>query len=216
MAGTAKGSARQRDNMIKPPLNALQEMKAIIRNRQRDLASGITSEALAAASDAVMARIQESELFRSSRSILFYAAIQGELRLERLMSEAILAGKRVALPRFDSESARYVAAIVQSLAALQKAQFGILEPAAHAAIIPMEQLDLALVPGVAFDCGGGRLGRGKGFYDRLLESMRAVKCGVALDHQIEANLPREPHDLAMNCIVTPSRWINVAVSAGSK
>ncbi|MDB6037777.1 MAG: 5-formyltetrahydrofolate cyclo-ligase, partial [Verrucomicrobiales bacterium] len=146
----------------------------------------------------------------------FYAAIQGELRLERLMSDAILAGKRVGLPRFDVENARYVAAIVQSLSALQKAQFGILEPASHASIIPMEQLDLVLVPGVAFDCGGGRLGRGKGFYDRLLESVRAVKCGVALDHQIEADLPREPHDLAMNCIVTPSRWINVPVSAGSK
>jgi 5-formyltetrahydrofolate cyclo-ligase len=133
-----------------------------------------------------------------------------------LIAEAISAGKRVALPRFDQGDGFYGAALVGSLPELQKARFGILEPHSSAPGLPMNQLDLALVPGVAFDCGGGRLGRGKGFYDRLLMSARAVKCGIALDHQIEAGLPREPHDLAMDCIVTPSRWIDVPADAGSK
>jgi 5-formyltetrahydrofolate cyclo-ligase len=171
---------------------------------------------LAEASKAIRARLKESALFQNSHGLLFYAAIQGEPDLGPLMAEALAAGKLVALPRFEPVHGTYAAALVESSSGLQQARFGILEPATHAPIIPMNQLDLALVPGVAFDCGGGRLGRGKGFYDRLLASIRAVKCGVALDHQIEANLPREPHDLAMNCIVTPSCWIDVPADAGSK
>jgi 5-formyltetrahydrofolate cyclo-ligase len=198
------------------PLNDLQEAKALIRSRQRQLSKAVTPEQLGEASKAISSRLRESALFQSAGSILFYAAFQEEPPLESLIAEAILTGKRVALPRFEPENGLYGAALVESLSALQRARFGILEPHSSAPGIPMNQLDLALVPGVAFDCGGGRLGRGKGFYDRLLMSARAVKCGIALDHQIEAGLPREPHDLAMDCIVTPSRWIDVPADAGSK
>jgi 5-formyltetrahydrofolate cyclo-ligase len=197
-------------------LSHLQQAKALIRARQRELSLALTPPQLSAASMAIVARLRESALFQNANGILFYASIQGEPRLETLITEAILAGKQVALPRFEPVNGIYSTALIESLSSLQKAQFGILEPHSSAPAIPMNQLDLALVPGVAFDCGGGRLGRGKGFYDRLLMSARAVKCGIALDHQIEAGLPCEPHDLTMNCIVTPSRWIDVPADAGSK
>ena len=74
----------------------------------------------------------------------------------------------------------------------------------------MPRLDLILVPGVAFDPGGHRLGRGKGFYDRLLAGMRGTKCGVALEEQIVAAIPVEPLDVRMNFILTPTRVVNAA------
>jgi 5-formyltetrahydrofolate cyclo-ligase len=66
---------------------------------------------------------------------------------------------------------------------------------------------LALVPGVAFDVRGGRLGRGRGFYDRLLAGVSGAKCGVAFDEQIVDAVPAGPLDIRLNCILTPTRWI---------
>jgi 5-formyltetrahydrofolate cyclo-ligase len=66
-----------------------------------------------------------------------------------------------------------------------------------------------LVPGVAFDLHGRRLGRGKGFYDRLLADVRGKTCGVAFDEQIVREVPVEPHDSDVNCILTPTRWIEL-------
>jgi len=198
------------------PENKISETKAILRKRQRELLKSFNDAQLAEASLAIVTRFEQHEIFRRSQRILFYAAIQGEPRLDKLMLDALAAKKTVALPRFDPETSCYMAALVESPSGLQRARFGILEPLASAPLLPLNQLDLALVPGVAFDVGGGRLGRGKGFYDRLLVSVTAVKCGVALDHQLEPNIPRETHDLVMDCIVTPSRWIDVSGIVGWK
>jgi 5-formyltetrahydrofolate cyclo-ligase len=197
-------------------MNHPRETKGLLRQKQRELSRAITEAQLAEASTAILARLEQHPVFRQSRRILFYAAIQGEPRLEKLMLDALAMGKIVALPRFDPDDGSYLAALVESPAGLERARFGILEPLPSAPLLPLNQLDLALVPGVAFDVGGGRLGRGKGFYDRLLASVTAVKCGVALDHQFEPTIPREPHDLIMDCIVTPSRWIDVPGNAGWK
>jgi 5-formyltetrahydrofolate cyclo-ligase len=70
-------------------------------------------------------------------------------------------------------------------------------------------LDLVLAPGVAFDLQGHRLGRGKGFYDRLLADVRGVKCGVAFDEQIVDAVPVGPLDVGVDCLVTPTRWLEV-------
>jgi 5-formyltetrahydrofolate cyclo-ligase len=67
---------------------------------------------------------------------------------------------------------------------------------------------LALVPGVVFDQEGRRLGRGKGFYDRLLPSVGGPLCGVAFDWQVLPAIPVEPHDHVLNYILTPSRWLS--------
>ncbi len=200
--------------MVTP--HSAREAKVLLRNHQRALSNSVADTDLAAASEAIIERLSSQSVFREARRILFYAAVKGEPRLDKLIVETLAAGKVVALPRFDSQNQCYGAAIVESVSGLQRARFGILEPSPFAPLLPLNQLDLALVPGVAFDVGGGRLGRGKGFYDRLLVSVTAVKCGVALDHQLEPNIPREAHDLIMDCIVTPSRWIDVSRDAGPK
>ena len=71
----------------------------------------------------------------------------------------------------------------------------------------LNSLDLVLVPGVAFDLHGRRLGRGKGYYDQLLAGVCGTTCGVAFDEQIVREVPLEPHDVLMNCILTPTRWV---------
>ena len=105
-------------------------------------------------------------------------------------------------------SGRYVVCEIRDLEKdIRLGQFGIREPVGACAELPLNRLDLILVPGVAFDLHGRRLGRGKGFYDTLLAVVRGTTCGVAFDEQIVGEVPVEPHDVHVNCILTPTRWI---------
>src|SRR5207342_2860520 len=89
---------------------------------------------------------------------------------------------------------------------LQPGRFGLPEPVTACSSLDLKQLDLTLVPGVAFALNGNRLGRGKGYYDRLLEKIPGCKCGVAFDWQLKVDIPTEGHDVRLNCILTPTRW----------
>jgi 5-formyltetrahydrofolate cyclo-ligase len=84
-------------------------------------------------------------------------------------------------------------------------KFGVSEPVPECGAVPLNRFDLVLVPGMAFDLSGNRLGRGKGFYDRILSETSGVKCGVAYDFQLLETIPTEAHDARVNFIFTPSR-----------
>jgi 5-formyltetrahydrofolate cyclo-ligase len=133
--------------------------------------------------------------------------LSGEPDIWPLAAVALASGKTVTLPRFVPEFGGYQAcAFAGGLTDLAPGQFGIGEPAAHCPTFSLKQLDLALVPGIGFTLDGGRLGRGKGYYDRLLAEVPGFKCGVAFDCQVTTSLPMEPHDVRLNCILTPTRW----------
>ena len=93
---------------------------------------------------------------------------------------------------------------VASRLELSPGRFGILEPSAEAPV-PSGGWNIIIVPGVAFDRNGGRLGRGRGYYDRFLAQHREVfRAGVCFDEQVIASVPCESHDLRMDALVTPS------------
>ena len=168
----------------------------------------MTAEQRAAASGQACALLELQPLWKNASLIFFYAPLPEELDIWPLLRDSIAAGKTIALPRFDSITQRYVACQIQDLAHdISHGQFGIREPGSNCIAIPPNRLDLILVPGVAFDPQGRRLGRGKGFYDQLLASVRGTTCGVAFDEQIVEAIPVEPHDVHLNCILTPTRWI---------
>jgi 5-formyltetrahydrofolate cyclo-ligase len=147
--------------------------------------------------------------WKAARSVLFYAPMTGELDVWPLLEDALAGGKKVGLPRYAAESGTYTACEVRDLETdLKTGHFGIREPASHCASISLK-LDLILVPGVAFDLHGRRLGRGKGFYDQLLAGLRGVMCGVAFDQQIAREVPVTPRDIRMNRILTPTRWVDL-------
>jgi len=173
--------------------------------------------------------------WQKAKTILFFAPLPGELDVWPMLGEALGGGKRVFLPRFvegggkpkqrpevrgqrseargpgtTKQPGRYVVCEVSDLDKdLRLGQFGIREPASHCLELSLNRLDLTLVPAVAFDLHGRRLGRGKGFYDQLLAVVRGTTCGVAFDQQIVGEIPVEPHDVHVNCILTPTRWIEL-------
>jgi 5-formyltetrahydrofolate cyclo-ligase len=144
----------------------------------------------------------------SAHNILFFAPLADELDVWPMLELSLALGTSCALPFFDAEKKIYGARRLKNLAAdIVIGKFGVREPAATCEEIPLNQFDLVLVPGMAFDLQGNRLGRGQGFYDRILAEVSGIKCGVAYDFQLLATIPTEPHDAKVNFIFTPSRGV---------
>jgi len=184
------------------------ESKNALRQQIRAQVKALTVEQRAAASGRACALLEQQAVWKRAELIFFYAPMPEEIDIWPLLGDALAAGKTVALPRFDPVTQRYVACQIQDVAKdLNHGQFGIREPGGHCIAVPPNRLDLVLVPGVAFDVHGRRLGRGKGFYDQMLASVRGTTCGVAFDEQIVEAIPVEPHDVHLNCILTPTRWL---------
>ena len=182
--------------------------KLALRRQMRETLGTLTQAAQVAASAEACALLRQKTRWNEARAVLFYAPLTNELNIWPLLTEARAAGKTVALPRFVAEKKLYAACEINDPARdLQAGHFGVLEPVAHCAPISISRLDFILVPGVAFDLHGRRLGRGKGFYDLLLTVVLGTTCGVAFDEQIVREVPVEPHDIRLNCILTPTRWI---------
>lgn len=181
--------------------------KQALRQRIRAELKKLTPEERAAASLQACSRLEQQAVWQKAQSILFYAPIAGEVDIWRLAMDAQAAGKTICLPRYSPEEKVYLACLVGDAAReLRKGHFGVREPNALCAKISSNRLDLILVPGIAFDFDGRRLGRGKGFYDQLLTSLQGPTCGVAFDQQIVGQIPTEPHDISLSCILTPTRW----------
>lgn len=188
-----------------------QKAKADLRTRVRLALAVLTDSDRANAAQQASTLLEKQTVWREAHSLLYYAPLAGELDLWRLLTDSLQAGKTVALPRFDQQAQAYTAALITDPARdLRKGRFNVREPAEHCPAVALNRLDFMLVPGVAFDLDGHRLGRGKGFYDRLLAQFEGVACGVAFDEQIVNRIPREPHDARLNCILTPTRWHVVA------
>lgn len=188
--------------------------KAELRREIRGRLKALTEEEREKGSAAIRQRLEEQPAWKSARAILAYVPMTQEPNLWPSLVQALDAGKQIALLRHSPETDLYIPCLVRDRERdLQAGQFGILEPRAHCPIFDLMRLDLALVPGIGFTFDGGRLGRGKGYYDRLLAGVPALKCGVAFDCQIEREFPLEPHDVQLNCILTPTRWQMVGARA---
>jgi len=189
----------------------IQAAKVLLRKQIRDALQKISPAARTTLSVQIRDRLKEQAIWKNAGSVLFFAPLPDELDLWPLLEAALAAGKIAALPRFNPAGKHYVACRVQNLRSeIAPGAFGIREPAARCPEIPLSRLDLILVPGVAFDWHGHRLGRGKGFYDRLLAGTRGLKCGIAFDGQMVNEVPAGPSDVHMNFILTPTRSAEIA------
>jgi 5-formyltetrahydrofolate cyclo-ligase len=186
------------------------EAKAALRRQVQAAVATVPDEERKAASAQARALLVAQTAWRQARAILFYAPLPLELDLWPLLGEALGASKIAALPRYEPETRTYVPCRVENPASdLVEGHFGIREPNQGCSPLSANSFDFILVPGVAFDLKGHRLGRGQGFYDRLLASIRGRRCGVAFEQQIVGQVPVEEHDAAVHCLLTPKRWVEV-------
>jgi 5-formyltetrahydrofolate cyclo-ligase len=186
----------------------LEAAKSMLRSQAKARLEQMTADERAVASRLARELLTRQTRWQEARTILFFAPLPEELDVWPLLNEALAANKSVALPRYDKQTSQYLACEVRHPERdLRPGQFGILEPNGACPQFVLNRLDFILVPGLAFDLRGARLGRGKGYYDRLLPAVRGVTCGVAFEQQIFRELPAASHDIHVSCILTPTRWI---------
>jgi 5-formyltetrahydrofolate cyclo-ligase len=191
--------------------HGLEKRKAALRSRIRARLGKISAAKRVAAALKICARLKEQPFFQTAAAILFFAPLPDEADVWPLFRESLAAGKIVALPQFDAAAQNYVARRVQNLQTeIMTGQFWVREPKSACVKIPLEKFDLVLVPGTAFDLRGNRLGRGKGFYDRLLQDVRGLKIGIAFDEQVVKEVPAGQSDVPVDFILTPSHCAEAA------
>ncbi len=183
-----------------------ERLRRTLRGRLKDL----SPPAIARASDAVVERLRTESVVREPGLIGAYFPVAWEIDLRALWQQAPAGGPGFALPRWNAQGAHYEYARWLPGAELVEGPYRILEPSGRCPVVRGEDLDLVLVPGLAFSRDGGRLGRGKGFYDRLLNGMDVMVCGICHDLQLVDAVPMDSWDRSMAMIVTSSETVRVA------
>ncbi len=177
------------------------EMKPLIRQDLNEM----SKKDLKQASKCIKETVALWKVFLNSRRIGFYLAMNDEVSVNFLFDS----GKDVYLPRYNQKSSTYDMALVDCQENLCAGQFGIKEPSQECSIAKKNEIDLWFVPAVAFDFSGNRLGRGGGFYDRLLKGEAGIKTGVAVSERILNDIPTESWDVKMDFILTDKEVISI-------
>ena len=144
--------------------------------------------------------------FKDAKVVLFFASFRDEVETLGMIKEALDMGKMVYLPKVEGDSLGIYE--IEKASDLKAGYMGIPEPEADIdKKRDIAQVDVIIVPGAAFDTEGNRLGYGKGYYDRLLRERGAPLIALAFEEQVFERLPREPHDVRMDIVVTEKRVI---------
>jgi len=180
--------------------------KTEIRRRILERRRTLPAEDMERRSAAIQSRLLELEEYRRTRTVHCYVSVKGEVDTRRLIERMLRSRKRVVVPIVDPERRTLRHSEIASLDELTKGSFGLLEPAPEdIRSVRLAEIDLVIVPGVAFDARGDRIGFGGGFYDHFLMEMHVPKIGLAYEFQILERVPVSPHDIKMDKIVTEYR-----------
>jgi len=181
----------------------LRQLKGALRSALRAERRSRSPEEVARASREISASVLGLAVFQHTRHLVAYAAGPGEVDPAELVQAAVSQGLTVYFPRVVEPTLEFLAC---PLAGLRPGAFGLAEPPGGHPLDPASSDVLFLVPGLAFDPAGTRLGRGGGHYDRALADHRsAMRIGLACEAEIQSSLPREPWDQPMDAVVTERR-----------
>lgn len=189
----------------------MSEQKQKLRRRILKMRESLSPEEVREKSLAVCERLVSHPAFNSGETILFYSPIRKEVDIRPAMEKAWSAGKRVVLPKVEPKTKTLACYRLQRGEPLVSGIFGILEPPGEeSARIAPESLDLVVVPGIAFDEQGYRLGYGGGYYDRFFARYPGsfLRVGVAYSFQVVSTIYPEKHDQRLDGLITPSMTLS--------
>lgn len=186
--------------MSADPDSSKRQLRGILSERRRAVPPGEAARA----ADRIAALLLAEPAVQSARRIALYAALADEVPSRPLFDALVALGKPRLFPRV-SEKRALAFAVVADWSELRLGRYGVLEPPVQAEVIRPEEGDLVLVPGVAFDRTGNRLGRGQGFYDRAFPASALrppLLIGVAYQIQLVESVPHAETDRRVDGVVT--------------
>jgi len=183
-----------------------QHAKQALRQTIRDWREGLAAADREAWSRAVHDRVRALDAYRGAGTVLVFAGIGTEVATDDLVRAVLADGKRLVMPRVG-EGDLVLHAVADPARDLAPGVWGIPEPRPGCPVIAAETVDLFLLPGLAFDLKGGRLGYGRGYFDRVLAGAPGTKAALAFDGQVVEAVPQGPTDVAVDLVVTPTRVI---------
>lgn len=188
--------------------------KPLIRKEFIELREKQSLEDVVNKSTIIINKLINLNLYGKSKVVMGYMDFRNEVVTEYFLKESIRRGKKVAIPRIEvltNGSKGIVPYMINDIHnQVEKGTFGVREPIRSRNIkLQPEEFDLIVVPGVAFDIRGFRIGFGAGYYDRFLEKVRpdCIKIGIAFDMQIVEELSNESHDIPMDIVISEKRII---------
>src|SRR5262245_55256691 len=189
-----------------------QARKAAIREQARK--NRVAQKDKEPVSRAICGKFMALPAYATAKTVMWYVDAGSEVRTRHTLPEALGHGKRVVVPWCVVETNTLELFLLEDMGELLEGAYKILEPKTELRQLPNkvvrpEELDLVMVPGTAFDLRGGRMGQGKGYYDRLLSTARrnAPLVGLAFDCQMFDEIPVAGHDVFMDLVLTESRTI---------
>lgn len=146
-----------------------------------------------------MSQLEDFDEYKGAKTVFCYVSAGSEVDTHTLLKE-ILVFKRVVVPYCIDKCGNMIAVEIKSFAELKEGLFGILEPI-HPKEFPKKEIDFAIVPAIAFDKEGYRLGYGKGYYDRFLSDISPFKLGVCKKELLTQSLPHDEFDVKVDKIL---------------
>ena len=172
---------------------------------------GMSPSERAVASRAIVDKLCTLTNYQSASVVLIYMAFGSEIETKPLFERIVANGKMAVLPRVDKTSQTLMLHSVKSVAELQSSGWGIFEPATSAPMVALKEVGFVLLPGVAFDRTGNRLGYGRGYYDKLL--LRAdptlARVAAGFSCQIVDKVPAGPFDQKIDTLITENEIITI-------
>ena len=152
----------------------------------------------------IFTKLRKRKEYINSNNVFIYLGYGSEIDTISFVKEMFLDGKNVCIPKTNTEDKTMEAVIIRDLDNLEEDKYGILEPVSNYEVINKDEIDLVIMPGLAFDNHGGRLGYGGGYYDKFLMDCSADKFKIALAYnfQVIESVPKEEHDILIDCIIT--------------
>ncbi|MGE5308287.1 MAG: 5-formyltetrahydrofolate cyclo-ligase [Deltaproteobacteria bacterium] len=182
-------------------MDAIRSAKEKLRTKIQSVLKNKKEEELSEKSRSVMNALFRNRLFKRAKTVMFYLSISGEVDTSEMIKEALRSGKKVVVP-VCGEKRNIVPCTLKEDGTMLRGPYGILEPALKTPVA-LKELDLIIVPGLAFDEKGGRLGRGKGYYDAFLAKLptETRSIGLAYDFQVLPSVPTADHDVNVHKVI---------------
>lgn len=181
------------------------ENKSDLRKRILSIRNSMDKKESSEKSAVIMEKLTAMDIYKKAQVVFVYMDFNHEVETMNLIKKMLLDKKKVVIPYTDTVNTVIIPSELKDMEGLVKSKFGYYEPA-HDKILPVkpEEFDLVVVPGVVFDKNLNRIGFGKGYYDRILCSLKkgAMAVAVAYDFQVLDEVPSEQHDVKMDMIIT--------------